>query len=275
MTHASLFTGIGGFDLAAEWCGWDNIFQVENDKNCKVFLKSNFPKVKLYDDIKKFDSKIYKGSVDVISGGFPCQPFSIAGNKRGNKDDRHLWPEMLRIIKECEPSWVVAENVPGIIRMELDQVLSDLENSGYETTTFNIPAIAVDAWHIRKRIFIIAHSNENDTFRKRHKIRSKEKKTEGAPQRENGQRMRDGITDLRIDFSNPNTMRLEKQEIIEKIKRKKLRRKPLRNYWKTEPEMGRVADGISGRLAQLSALGNAIVPQIAYIFFKIIDEINN
>lgn len=115
MTHASLFTGIGGFDLAAEWCGWENVFQVENDPYCKELLKQNFPKTKKYGDIKKFKGKEYRRTIDVLSGGWPCQPFSVAGKRKGKEDDRYLWPEMLRVIQNVQPRWVVGENVSGII----------------------------------------------------------------------------------------------------------------------------------------------------------------
>ena len=159
MKHGSLFSGIGGFDLAAQWAGWDNMFQVEIDPFCRKVLKKNFPDVAKYEDIKKFDGEKYANTIDVISGGFPCQPFSVAGKQRGKKDDRYLWPEMLRIISEVRPTWVIGENVTGIINLGLDNVLFDLENTGYTCQSFIIPACAQNAPHRRDRVWIIANIN--------------------------------------------------------------------------------------------------------------------
>lgn len=157
--HGSLFSGIGGFDLAAEWVGWENVFQVEKDEWCRKVLAKNFPASKRYSDIKDFNGKKYTGAVDVISGGFPCQPFSVAGQRKGKSDDRYLWEEMLRVVGEIKPSYVVGENVTGIIGMALDTVLSDLEAQGYTTETFIIPACGKNAWHRRDRVWIVAYAN--------------------------------------------------------------------------------------------------------------------
>lgn len=169
MTHASLFTGIGGFDLAAEWMGWKNIFQVEIDGFCQKVLENNFPNVKRYGDIKEFDGTAYRGSVDIISGGFPCQPFSHAGRKKGKDDVRYLWPEMFRIIREIKPRWVVGENVYGIINQNaglvFEEVLSQMENEGYEIQPIIIPACAVNAPHRRDRVWIVAHSTRDNDRR--------------------------------------------------------------------------------------------------------------
>lgn len=156
--HGSLFSGIGGFDLAAKWMGWENIFQVEKDEFCQRVLAKNFPKTRRYGDIHEFSGTEYRGAVDVLTGGFPCQPFSTAGKRRGKKDDRYLWPEYLRVIREIRPAWVVGENVAGIVNMALDQVISDLENESYEVQTFIIPACAVNAPHRRDRVWIVAHT---------------------------------------------------------------------------------------------------------------------
>lgn len=159
MKHGSLFSGIGGFDLAAQWAGWDNMFQVEIDPFCRKVLKKNFPDVAKYEDIKDFDGEKYANTIDVISGGFPCQPFSCAGKQRGKKDDRYLWPEMLRVISEIRPTWVIGENVTGIINMGLEQVLTDMESEGYEVQPLIIPACAQNAPHRRDRVWIIANIN--------------------------------------------------------------------------------------------------------------------
>lgn len=138
MRHASLFSGIGGFDLAAQWMGWENVFQVEINNWAQRILEKNFPQTKRYGDIKEFDGRLYRGAVDIISGGFPCQPYSYSGSKKGDMDERHLWPEMLRIIREIQPHFVVGENVHGLLNWSkgvvFERVQTDLENSGYQVT---------------------------------------------------------------------------------------------------------------------------------------------
>lgn len=164
MTHASLFSGIGGFDLAAEWMGWNNVFNCEINPFCRKVLAYHFPNAKQYEDVKAVDFTIYRGYVDVLTGGFPCQPFSLAGKRRGTEDNRYLWGEMLRAIKEIEPRWVVGENVLGIVSwsdgMVFEQVQSDLEDAGYEVQPYIIPACAVDAPHRRDRVWFVAHRRD-------------------------------------------------------------------------------------------------------------------
>jgi DNA (cytosine-5)-methyltransferase 1 len=167
MKHGSLFSGIGGFDLAAEWMGWENIFHCEIAEFPRQILKYHFPNSICYEDIKKTDFRKHRGEVDIISGGFPCQPYSNAGQRRGKEDDRHLWPEMLRVIREIQPRFVVGENVAGLLSwnngMVFHEIITDLENEGYETQAFVIPACATNAPHRRDRIFFIAHSNNSRT----------------------------------------------------------------------------------------------------------------
>ena len=158
LTHGSLFSGIGGFDLAASWVGFKNIFQVEIDEYCLKTLNKNFPNVTKYEDIREFSGKKYNGTIDIVSGGFPCQPFSVSGLRKGTKDNRYLWKEMLRVIREIKPIAILGENVPGIIGMELDNVQADMESAGYKTQTFIIPACSVGAWHKRDRVWIVCYS---------------------------------------------------------------------------------------------------------------------
>lgn len=164
MTHASLFSGIGGFDLAAEWMGWYNMFNCEIDPFCRKVLAYHFPEAKQYEDVKTTDFTIHRGNIDVLTGGFPCQPFSLAGKRKGSDDNRYLWPEMLRAIREIQPRWVVGENVFGIVNwsdgMVFEQVQSDLENEGYEVQPYIIPACAVDAPHRRDRVWFVAHRRD-------------------------------------------------------------------------------------------------------------------
>ena len=163
MTHGSLFSGIGGFDLAAEWSGFTNLFNCEWEEFPRKVLKHHFPNAKQYEDIKDFDATEYRGRIDVLSGGFPCQPFSTAGLRKGTEDDRHLWPEMLRVVGECQPRWIVGENVRGLVSwsngLVLETCYSDLENLGYSVQSFIIPACATNAPHRRDRVWIVAHSN--------------------------------------------------------------------------------------------------------------------
>jgi DNA (cytosine-5)-methyltransferase 1 len=165
MRHGSLFSGIGGFDLAAEWMGWENIFHCEWNKFGQQVLKYYWPKAISYEDITKTDFTIHRGNIDIITGGFPCQPYSSAGKRLGKEDERHLWPEMLRAIREVQPSWVVGENVRGLTNwnggMVFDEVQAELEAQGYEVLPFLLPACAVNAPHRRDRIWFVAHSKSN------------------------------------------------------------------------------------------------------------------
>lgn len=162
MTHLSLFTGIGGLDLAAEWAGFETVGQCEWADYPTQVLERHWPDVPRWRDIRTltgddFYEKTGLRTVDVISGGFPCQPFSVAGKQKGKGDDRYLWPEMLRVIRELTPTWVIGENVPGIIRIAAEEVLSDLESAGYRAAILNYEAAACGAWHRRDRVFFVAN----------------------------------------------------------------------------------------------------------------------
>jgi DNA (cytosine-5)-methyltransferase 1 len=162
MRHGSLFSGIGGFDLASEWMGWENVFHCEWNEFGQKVLKYYWPKTITYNDITKTDFTIHRGTIDILTGGFPCQPYSSAGKRLGKEDERHLWPEMLRTIREIQPTWVVGENVRGLTNwnggLVFDEVQADLEAEGYEVTPFLLPACAVNAPHRRDRIWFVAYS---------------------------------------------------------------------------------------------------------------------
>ena len=172
MTHLSLFTGIGGLDLAAEAAGFTTVGQCEWADYPTQILEKHWPDVPRWRDIRtltgeSFYERTGLRTVDIVSGGFPCQPFSVAGKRGGEKDDRYLWPEMCRVIAEIRPAWVLGENVPGIVDMALDQVLLDLENLGYSAQAFVVPACGVDAPHRRDRICVVAHAiNRGGTMRR-------------------------------------------------------------------------------------------------------------
>lgn len=163
MTHGSLFSGIGGFDLAAEWAGWTNAFNCEINPWERNILKHYWPEAVQYNDIRKTDFTIWRGRIDVLSGGFPCQPFSIAGKRKGTEDERNLWPEMFRAIREIRPRWIVGENVRGIINwsdgLVFEQVCADLENEGYKVQPYLLPIAGIGGKIERYRCWFIAYSD--------------------------------------------------------------------------------------------------------------------
>jgi DNA (cytosine-5)-methyltransferase 1 len=227
MRHLDLFSGIGGFALAARWMGWETVAFCEREQYARRVLEQHWPGLPIIDDITQWPNK--RIGCDIITGGFPCQPFSCAGKQAGNQDDRYLWPAMLAVIERERPTWVVGENVFGIVKMALDQVLSDLEAIGYATRTFIIPACAVDAQHRRDRVWIVANSNSI----KRQML--------------------------------PTESLFGKQDIQGQLGRSSQNQ---RNRWPFEPQLGRVVDGLQYRTHRNKALGNAIVPQVAYEIFN-------
>ena len=212
MRHGSLFSGIGGFDLAAQWMNWTNVFHTEWNEFGQKILKHHFPKSISYYDIIKTDFTIHRNEIDIITGGFPCQPFSLAGKRKGKDDERYLWHEMLRAIQQIQPTYVVAENVRGLLTIDVglvfEQVCADLEAEGYEVQPILLPAAGVNAPHRRDRIFIVAYSKHN-----RHQaIRRKEKEKngiQGVNRSEMGARQSDR-TDIRSTAANSSVTRLEK-----------------------------------------------------------------
>lgn len=248
MKLLDLFSGIGGFSLAGEWAGFETLQFVEKDKFCQKVLAKNFPGVPIHDDIKTFH---YSDKVDLLTGGFPCQSFSIAGNQKGFDDERYLWPEMFRIICECHPTWIIAENVSGIVEMALEEICIDLENENYETQTFIIPACAANAPHRRDRIWIIANSLRErcasgfDSFAKVFLQTNKERI----------------MASYQAEWSNlqPDTWASFSSQD--------------RLLLNTSSSRGN--DGISRKLDinRIKALGNTIVPQVVFPIMKIIAEI--
>jgi len=304
-----LFSGIGGFSLAAQWCWGDELEIVafcEIDKFCQKVLQKHWLNVPIIEDVRDVQHTTIERlsnrtsntmeeqkeksqpkrpdslSIDLLTGGFPCQPFSCAGKRKGKEDNRFLWPEMLRVIKETRPRWIVAENVAGIVRMALDDCLSDLESEGYSAGTVIIPACAVNAPHRRDRVWLVAYTESTGEI------------TTQQP------RQRNSIEQCSQDVADPEQFnRYRKSSSTEKIESIRGTKPSISqcDWWSTEPDVGRtfnglpmgldgnlwtdgwenkiprVAKGIPERVNRLKSLGNAIVPHVAYQIFKAIKEI--
>ena len=335
-THLSLFTGIGGLDLAAEAAGFRTVGQCEWADYPTKILEKHWPDVPRWRDIRTltaedFHAKTGMRTVDVISGGFPCQPFSVAGKRRGRHDDRYLWPEMCRVIDELRPTWVVGENVAGLLsmaepvgrphleshtfsrladddhyeavytqqeRMLLGGILQDLEAVGYAVQPFVIPACAVGAPHRRDRLFIVGYANSRGCMDRKYEKHTAE--TGEQTQRKSCERSADVAdadsgtmrydchnrrqADREIDASantgcagggadsNTNSNRLQEPRLQRFSKKQGVSIADIR-WWSTEPDVGRVADGVPNRVDRLKCLGNAVVPAQAYPVFKAIADI--
>jgi len=189
LKHLDLFSGIGGFSLGLESAGLvETVAFCDFDQYCQKVLKKNFPGVPVYGDVKELNHDKLKADgidqIDIITGGYPCQPFSVAGRKKGEEDPRHVWPEMFRLIQELRPTWVIGENVGGHIKLGLDSVLENLESEGYSARTFSISASSIGANHKRERVWIVAHSNEMQRqFLRGQKSEQRQETFEGTSER--------------------------------------------------------------------------------------------
>ena len=283
MTHGSLYSGIGGWLLAARWAGIENVFTVEIDEFCNKVLKKHF-NVEQHKDIKEFNGEKYTGAIDILSTSDPCQPFSFVGKRGGKADDRFLWPQTIRVIREIKPSYVVFENVPGFISMAFETVASDLEAEGYTVESFIIPACAVGAQHRRNRLWVIAYSERIWGRAKRSSVitgNGKDRNMEDVSNTKSTKRegpinswtRGNGFADSCKDVSNTKGQRLEGENTAGGTCSDGWdMQQPWGDWWATEPNVGRVAHGISNRVDRLKSLGNSIVPQIAYIIFEAIKE---
>ena len=234
MRVLDLFSGIGGFSLGLEAAGMTTVAFCERDPYGTKILNKHWPDVPVHSDVRQLDGTKFSGSIDVVCGGFPCQPFSVAGKQRGKEDDRHLWPEMLRVIRESKPRWVIGENVSGFVRMALDDVSLDLENEGYTVRTFVLPACAADARHRRDRVFIVAHATDKGL-----QGREISCNTEGEGTHANEQFTGFGYASGRQE-------------------------------WPSEPAVCRMAHGVPNRVDRIKALGNAVVPQLIQIIGELV-----
>lgn len=275
LSHGSLFSGIGGFDLAAAWMNWINVFQCEKDEWCRKILAKNFPQSKQYADIKDFNGKEYTGTIDVISGGFPCQPFSVAGQRKGKNDDRYLWEEMLRVVGEIKPTYVIGENVTGIIGLALDTVLSDLEAQGYTTETLIIPACGKNAWHRRDRVWIMAYANSiGRDYEQKESIKSLSDRNGNNTIKEQSrwkQQRRFSEPGFISTNANNTGCKEQREQFTDGTK---FFAPQCSSWWEAEPGMDRVVDGLPGRVDRLKGLGNAIVPQVAFELFKAVESVH-
>jgi len=294
MKHGSLFSGIGGFDLAAEWMGWENVFHCEWNEFGQRVLKHHFPKALSYADITKTDFNVHRGRISVLSGGFPCQPFSTSGKRLGSEDDRHLWPEMLRAIREIQPRWVVGENVLGLVNwnggLVFDEVQADLEAEGYEVQPFILPAASVNAPHRRDRVWFVAHSNKCNDRRAARKDEGEsgaERIQEWHEVRQSAQsgEVRGNATNSDNGSGTTNAISTRREELDELYGLSRNAPDSIRpTGWQnfpTQPPICSGDDGLSDRLDNITfpkwrnesikAYGNAIVPQVAHQIFKAIE----
>lgn len=244
MKHVDLCSGIGGFALGFEWAELSKpILFCDVEPWCRKVLAKHWPGVSIAADVKELANDPIRNvpDCDILTAGYPCQPFSLAGQRRGQEDDRHIWPYILRIVAQKRPAWCVFENVYGHISLGLDKVLSDLEAESYATRTFVVPACAVDAPHRRDRVWIISR-NVADT---------------NGPHQQGG-----GVpSGVHTQYSNFNSG-------SHNIRGKATQ------FWLPEPAVGRVAHGIPRRVDRLRGLGNAIVPEIAMRIGQTIKSIN-
>jgi len=306
-----LFSGIGGFSLGFESTGFfETIGFVEKDKFCQKVLRKHWSNINIEEDIRNVKGERY--AADIITGGFPCQPFSVAGKRKGTADDRYLWDEMLRVIREVKPRWVIGENVEGIININnglvLRQVQTDLENEGFKIQCLVIPASGIGAWHQRKRVWIIANSNTRLSIRENKEIQTRRNATNSSSkdvpnsnsirhrgwysercenkewsffQREQ-ERGKMGSEIKGCDGNVPNSNQQRTQIQIEKghSSIKMFGSSSQKTWWQTQSKLCGVPNGISyeldkGRINRIKALGNSIVPQIARQIALAIKEVEN
>ena len=294
MRHGSLFSGIGGFDLAAEWCGWENVFHCEWNPFGQRVLKHYWPNAESYDDITKTDFTKWRGTVDLISGGFPCQPYSTAGKRKGKEDERHLWPEMLRAIREIEPSYVVGENVRGLVNwnggMVFNEVQTDLELAGYEVATFLIPAAGTNAPHGRDRIWFVAYSNRNARQGRSEESRCTERQTNSDGESTFHFRIEPNGNEGNVTDTDRTPIQRRNSKTAQRWENKRGRIKSFSfdMEWEKFPTQSPICGGDDGlpteldgiafskwRNESIKAYGNAIVPQVAYQIFQTICKMNH
>ena len=276
-----LFSGIGGFSLGLESTGFfETMAFVEKDEFCQKVLKKNFKNIPIEGDIRNVKGEKYKA--DVVTGGFPCQPFSVAGKRKGTDDDRYLWDETIRVVRECKPKWFIGENVEGLVNIQdgmvLRQVQDDLEKEGFEVQCIIIPASGIGAWHQRKRIWIIGYnvSNTNTRFgigeNQEIQTRGNTSTFSSKDVSNTFGKLSDGCSSTTRNSStkfkgmecnqswNWNEVRSKTERCSKQDKQQ--------TWWQTESQLCGVPNGVSyeldkDRASRIKSLGNSIVPQIA------------
>ena len=287
LRHLDLFSGLGGFSLGLEATGgFETVAFCDIEKFSRKVLKKHWPNVKQYKDIKELTYEQIKedtlAPIDIVTGGYPCQPFSIAGSQRGEKDTRHLWPDMFRIVKECKPTWVIGENVSGHIKLGLDTVLQDLESEGYSVRAFSISASSIGANHQRERVWIVAHSNLENTRQHGRRIESTwdtesigsraSEETEWSSDSNKINGSSEGAS-IVGESSDTNSQGLQGRRSEQQLRKDETERPTSwDSWWESEPSVGRVANGIPHRVDRLKGLGNSLVPAIPYAIGRAILE---
>jgi DNA (cytosine-5)-methyltransferase 1 len=304
MRVLDLCSGIGGFSLGLQRAGMETVAFCEIDEFCRKILNKHWPDVPVFKDIKALanGSEGLIPECDLICGGVPCQPFSVAGKKEGQQDDRHLWPFMFEIVKQQKPAFVIVENVAGFVNMALDDVLSDLESEGYASQSYLIPACAVDAKHRRDRVWIIAYSDSAAIWHRterqevgRHNVQAGretvtahdgEAQFVANPDSEwqqqsqgNQQESRGRSIDSSEDVADSNSKRrrsgnTERQNAKDAGQPSRRKGNDTRRVaaWEPEPRVGRVAHGVPNRVDRIKGLGNAVVPQVVEVIGRAIME---
>jgi len=322
LSHLDLFSGIGGFSLGLESAGLvKTVAFCDYEKFCQKVLNKHWPHVPIYGDVKELTHERLKAdginSIDIITGGYPCQPFSVAGSQKGEQDPRHVWPEMFRLIQELRPAFVIGENVSGHIKLGLDTVLENLESEGYNARTFSISAASVGANHKRERVWTLAYSNDKG-IRARFGRSNYDYEKKGR-----GWSFDRGRSESDDEWSDSSTTKTEALDVADSPgkggrepghfdkekrntessatqsqssssnvadtngKRRRLwetgskdakdvgqspRGEETLGWWDVEPDVGRVAHGVSQRVDRLKGLGNAVVPQIPFLIGLAIRE---
>lgn len=304
-THLGLFEGIGGFSLAAKWMGWQTLAWCEWNEFGQKVLSHHFPEAEGFGDITKSDFTKYANRIDILTGGFPCQPYSVAGKRKGKEDERHLWPEMLRVIGEVQPTYVVGENVSGLVSwndgLVFHEVQAELEAKGYEVQPFILPACAKNAPHRRDRVWFVAYSNSCRNNRAKGSKESVWQYEDKEQQRSGGTMQINGLGNERIttnskcngvqqneaaSLCNGNRNNKEQTHFRQNITgRIGTAVEPFDwSEWPTQSPILSGNDGIPTELDNITiskwrnesikAYGNAIVPQVAFEIFKAVEAVH-
>lgn len=266
MRVGSLFTGIGGIDLGLECAGMEIAWQIENDPVCQAILQRRWPDVELHNDVRR---KMRLAEVDMVAGGFPCQPVSTAGRRLGEADPRWLWPQFLKIIKQAQPRWVFIENVEGLRVRGLGSVLKGLAESGYDAEWDCLPAHIVGAPHARFRYWIVANRNGDGSYWTR--LHEGERPSVFQLAREGWSRLSSNGTSALGTSAYPHSARFQrlgsKRKLCQVAPEVAVSRF---GWWESEPHVGRVVYGIPNRVDRIRQLGNSAVPQLVEVIGRAI-----